>query len=79
MRNVKENAFREPNKNLSTPACHLMFIGQRVHPQPVQQRAVALNIRVAGGQQAVTVEHGVGASEETQRLHRVAHLLPSGG
>ena len=44
----------------------------------VEQGAVLRGFRVAGGQQPVAVEDRIGAGQEAQRLHRLAHLLAAG-
>ena len=52
-------------------------IGRR--PSFREQRLVAIDIRVAGRQQLVAVEHRIGTGEEAERLHLVAHRLAAGG
>ena len=49
-------------------------IGIGMQAEPREQRAVVLDVRIAGGQQLLAVEDRVRAGEEAQRLHRVAHL-----
>ena len=43
-------------------------------PRRANSSPVLLHVRVAGGQQLLAVEDGVGAGEERQRLHLVVHL-----
>ena len=50
-----------------------------VRPSLREQRAIGVDVRIAGGEQLVAVEDRIGAGEETQRLHRLAHLAPAGG
>ena len=49
-----------------------------VDAELVEQDAVVVFIRIGCGQQLVAVEDGVGAGEETQRLHLVAHFAAAG-
>ena len=51
---------------------------ERSMPSRVEQRAIARDVRVAGGQQLLAVEDRIRAGEETQRLQLVAHDFASG-
>ncbi len=47
--------------------------------QTREEVAVGLGLGIPRRQELVTVEDGIRAREETQRLHRVAELAASGG
>src|ERR1700733_3452213 len=62
----------------ASSAALFRFMARGLQPKPRQQSAVARHVGVAGGQELLAVEDGVGAGEEAQRLQLIAHRLAAG-
>jgi hypothetical protein len=50
----------------------------RPDSQALQQCLIMLDFRIAGGEQPLAVEDGIGTRQKRQRLHFIAHLRPTG-
>src|ERR1700730_4289007 len=55
------------------------FMALRRQSQAREALPVARDLRVAGGEELLAVENGVGAGEEAQGLQLIAHALAPGG
>src|ERR1700691_5321968 len=72
---ARRSCIRPSCDSSASSAGAFRFMGRRRKSETYEQSAVACHVGVAGGEQLLAVEDGVGAGEEAQRLQLVAHRL----
>src|SRR5450755_2506721 len=69
---------RSSASKLTLSACASRFIDSCVQAQPCKQLPIALDVRIAGGEEFLAVENRVRAGEKAQRLQLVTHAAAAG-